>query len=137
MMRIVLTLIAGLLLSGCIASGPSFQPEAFVPPNKSVVYAYRPMALVAIGECWRVYVDETQLGCINAGGYFRYELEPGRHTMGKKSAIGGPMHHPLEIETQGGKSYFVKVVVNDMANIPENQALLEIGKTRQQTLKGK
>lgn len=135
-MRIVLTLIAGLLLSGCIASGPSFQPEAFVPPNKSVVYAYRPMGLVGIGECYRVYVDDKKLGCIKAGGYFRYDVEPGRHTVGVAGAINSPtgveMFDTSVVEMQGGRPYYFEVTMNSLDEVSENQALIAIGKTRQQ-----
>lgn len=73
----------GLLLAACLtgcASGPRFRevPRLSVPPDKALLYIYRPAAFVGGGGTEELRVNSQHLGNIHNGGFLAYLAAPGR-----------------------------------------------------------
>lgn len=135
MKRIVMLVLLGFMLSGCVAIGPSFKREDSASLDKSVLYVYRPMGLSGIGESYKIWVDGQSIGAIEAGGYYRYEVHPGFHNIGWGAAISSIKHisGKKEFEALSGESTYYRVHLGESGLVKESIALQEISKTRKQS----
>jgi uncharacterized protein DUF2846 len=69
-------LIAAGMMAGC-ASGPAFEPIASVPPDKALLYFYRPASHGALYKPM-VSVNDKSVVALQAKGYFPYVATPGK-----------------------------------------------------------
>jgi hypothetical protein len=69
-------LIAASLMAGC-ASGPAFEPIGAVPPDKALLYFYRPASHGALYKPM-VSVNDKGVVALQAKGYFPYLATPGK-----------------------------------------------------------
>lgn len=134
-MRNLLLLLTLLTLAGCVAvGGDKFSQDAYISPDRSVVYIYREMALQSIGECYPIYVDHTKLGCIKAGGYLRYEVQPGTYLISERNPIDNDRFiGAYDTQLKGGKSHYYRVTpFGGFKEVSESEALPEIVNTSEQ-----
>ncbi len=101
-------IMALLLLSGCVASGVNYADLPAVSSDKGSVFFLRQSKSVGFLVCKTVVVDETEIGCLKNGGFFRVPVEPGLHTIGfltgdglfSSSVVGS------QINIEAGKAYY-------------------------------
>ncbi|MGF1736843.1 DUF2846 domain-containing protein [Photobacterium satsumensis] len=68
-----------ILLSGCVATGPSFTKIIELEDDGSAIYLYRPSTIVNSGMAPDVYINGVKYSKLNDGGYQVYNLEPGSY----------------------------------------------------------
>lgn len=102
-----------LLLGGCSASGPVFQPPA--PPANSAtatLHVFRPDRFVAGGISYTLYIDGREFVSLPNNGFTRIDTDPGSHTI-RIARINFlfalTFSDPLALRLDGGETYYVKL----------------------------
>lgn len=101
---VAVSLLLLTLLSGCASLGPVYQKVDVVPPNKGLVYIYRPSSFVGGGVSYDVKVGEAPVATLYNGGYYPYFSNPGEVEFWAKTESKSAV--TLDVKT--GETYFVK-----------------------------
>lgn len=113
MKSIKTTVLFGLFLwltimhSGCASLGPVYEEVEVVPPNKGLVYIYRPSSFIGGGVSYDVKVGEDPIATLYNGGYYPYFSEPGEVEFWARTESKSAVTLDVEV----GKNYFVKGTV--------------------------
>lgn len=114
-MKIQLTLIASLVLSGCATPGPAFTP-APVPAsdaNQALVYLYRPDAFILGGRDAHFYVDDKQVVDLSRNKHAWIHVPAGHHQFKQKWTWDiSTKELVLDADWQAGKSYYYRFSVS-------------------------
>lgn len=81
----VATLVV-LLLTGCAATGPAFQPVANVDPGSGLVYVYRAKTFALGARAAYFYINDVNVFDLNADGYSWVSLPAGTYKLKQKWA---------------------------------------------------
>lgn len=98
------------LLVSCAASGPVFQPIRDMPPDKGVLYLYRPTSFIGAALDFYIKVDGEPVGAVGNGSYLPLTLNPGLHVISLSGVSGYILFAPLDINIDAGGSHYVQVV---------------------------
>lgn len=145
-------IVLSVLLCGCTANGPAFQPAAVEAADKALIYVYRPSTYLFLTtlDVPFLYLDGNQLARLRIGGYTRLEVDEGPHMISfKESEMGFPDDTIAEIGLVAvpGDTYYVRfsmeidhwaagfwrpriVPMATVAIVPRELGLQEIGETR-------
>jgi len=145
----IIIIITILFLAGCSATGPKYTELHKQPlDGKSEIVIYRLSQFAASGGCYRVKVDDKQIGILANGGYVRKIVEPGSH----KVSIVLRSGLDLVIETKPNETNYIQynigvsgmsafpigtiAVVNmdwdvSLVDVPKNQGLNTVSNLRQ------
>ena len=74
-------LALGMLVWGCIATGPLFEDPGVPPEGYAQVVVYRVTALAAGAHSVPLQIDGTPVADLNMKGYTRVLLKPGVHSL--------------------------------------------------------
>lgn len=108
-----LFLIIPILITGCatvpMASNQEDQKaKQFAPPPKgfSGLYIYRD-SFLGIGTLLKksIYIDDKMIGETAPKVYFYKKIKPGKHKISTESEFS---NNDININTQGGKNYFIE-----------------------------
>lgn len=131
--RIVCTalLIAASVLAGCTSTPQAprdrdeIAKEFLTHPGYSTVYVFRQGSDSSFDESV-LFVDGRLIGSTLPGGYFRLNLQPGRHRL----AGMGPDQGNMLLETRGDALHFVRLSVvgghSHFEEIPEKTGRSEL-----------
>lgn len=97
---IVVLLLMGVLLSGCIPTGQSFAPVSDMANNKAVIYLYRPFNMVGGARMYTVWVDHQEMGKLSNGAYEPFLVDPGDHTIELKEDVMLRKGYEFEVTVQ-------------------------------------
>jgi hypothetical protein len=92
------------LLSGCANLGPVYTKVDMVPPNKGLVYIYRPGSFVGGGISYDVKVGDAPVTTLYNGGYFPYFSNPGEVEFWAKTETKSA----VTLDVKAGETYFIK-----------------------------
>ena len=67
-----------LMITGCASLGKSFEVVEAVPPDKALIYFYRPGAFVGGGAYYDIIVNDKLVCTMYNGGYYPYFVDPGK-----------------------------------------------------------
>lgn len=95
------------LLSGCASLGPAYQIVEAIPPEKGLVYIYRPSSFVGGGVSYDVKVGENPIITLYNGGYYPYFSAPGEVEFWAKTESKSA----VTLDVKAGETYFVKGTV--------------------------
>ena len=134
----LLMVAAFLFITGCAVVSPEHKRfTQILPPQSgnSVVYFYRPFNI--LGASWGPAIydnDKKILLALAMRSYWRYEMDPGKHTFKPKILLGLYKKGPLTIDNdKPGKVYYVKMVVSvgyiGFQEVSAEQAKVEMLKT--------
>jgi len=98
-----------LLLAGCSAMGPSFEPAAPPTAESSLVYIYRPSQWDLTPVSPGILIDGTERVLLKNNGYSFFYLQPGVHTFTLKLSDRYEGVAQVKMNLEAGRSYFVKV----------------------------
>ncbi|ROM53282.1 hypothetical protein BK648_06920 [Pseudomonas poae] len=96
------------------AFGPQYEPVAAISPSQAQVVYYREVANNQRPDAAHIYIDgEFHTGLL-PGGYTRFCVAPGRHTlnavMGDAPLYRGKTELKSIAKLEGGKTYFLRVL---------------------------
>lgn len=144
-----------LLLSACSATGPMFRMATQPAKNEALVYFYRPDAPYYGGIQSHFYIDGGKVASLNKEGYSAIYLSPGAHVI-KQHWTGMDNEKEtiqFKIELDPGETRYYRLTIGlksfgvspaykgiffsathawVIANVPEVEAINEIGLTRYQ-----
>jgi hypothetical protein len=102
---LVLYLAAVFALAGC-ASGPGFRaiPNSEIPPNKALVYIFRPVSIRGSGLVPTVDATGLEGLRLRAGGYFPLFVPAGMTW----AAITQTGRFTVEFDAKAGETYYVR-----------------------------
>lgn len=92
---------------GCSAKGPAFAPVATIPPEKSLIYVYRPSGFIGGGVHYDVYAGQEKVCNLVQGGYCQYFGAPGEIEIWGKTESKGT----VTVDSKVGQITFVKAGV--------------------------
>lgn len=92
------------LCLGCATSGPAFQPVSEIPPDKALVYIYRPSGFIGGGVRYHVSAGVERIVYLKPGGYFPYLAEPGETEFWGMTEARETITNDLE----PGRTYYLK-----------------------------
>src|SRR6185503_20465255 len=104
-------LVAAVVLAGCAATGPEFQPVA-AQADKATVYIYRPDLTLWMGGYPYVSVGAEKKYALLNNGYRVMTLPPGKHSIRFQGTTFGtnwpaaPVSHSVDL--QAGQEYFIR-----------------------------
>jgi len=133
---VLFMVVAFLFITGCAVVSPEhkrFTQITTPQSGKSVVYFYRPFSIVTSHPA--IYDNDKKiLVGLGQRTYWRYEMEPGKHTFTAKILLGIYKKGPITIENdKPGKVYYVKMITSigyiGFQEVSEEQAKLELRKT--------
>ena len=133
----LLMVAAFLFTTGCAVVSPEHKRfTQILPPQsgKSVVYFYRPLNLL-VANFPAIYDNNKKvLTGLGQRTYWRYEMEPGKHTFTAKILLGLYKKGPITIDNnKPGKIYYVKMITHigyiGFQEVSEEQGKLELRKT--------
>jgi hypothetical protein len=121
-------------LAACrMATGPRFQPIEVCPPEKGLVYVYRPAASrwSSPEKDWPyLFVDGKKSASMAIGGYTLLYEEPGKHVYEIKAMffnglLTGSTLERIDLDIEGGTEYYLVFEQNSSGiNL---EALISIG----------
>jgi hypothetical protein len=82
--KLLAVLFALVALSGCVAAGSQFKPEASKPVgNRALLYVYRPDTIVGVAnaDVSFIHLDGQRLTQIRIGGYVAVPISAGKHKL--------------------------------------------------------
>jgi hypothetical protein len=109
-------LVVILLLSGCrSAKGPGFQPLESRPPDKAVIYIYRPLISRLRASDYHspyLFVDNKKIVPMKVGRYTWLYAEPGTHVFEIKATTffrhtAVKTLERISLEVEAGKEYYL------------------------------
>ncbi|MBN1356027.1 DUF2846 domain-containing protein [bacterium] len=113
-MRFVLLAITVLTIAGC-ASGLKFTPIEQIPPQKALVYIYRPSKYMGSALDYYVFANRLPIVKLENGGYYPYYTSPGKleFAAGETSVIhpkdlNDPAREFFVFEVEAGEIYYLK-----------------------------
>ncbi len=84
----------------------SDEAKRFIaPPDRGVVYLYRPGRLYASAIQYQVKINGLDAGGSGPGTFFRWELKPGKYTLSSATSESSAV---AEVDVEAGKLYFFK-----------------------------
>jgi hypothetical protein len=98
-----LLLLAAALTLGC-ASGPPFEPVTAVPPEKALIYVYRPPVFHGAAFSPGITINGKSVVALTSGGYVPYFADAGPI---KVDAVNVGVRS-INFEAKGGGTYYVK-----------------------------
>ena len=101
-------LILAALLAGCAASGPAYQEAAAAPPDRGLVYIYRPGKFIGGAVGFDVHAgpetDNRELVTLRSGGYFPYYAAPGELELWSKTES----RSSVTVDVHPGETIYVR-----------------------------
>ncbi len=97
---IVVFLLIGVFLSGCIPIGQPFAPINKTTNNKAVIYLYRPFNMVGGSRMYTILVDHQEMGKLPNGAYEPFVVAPGAHTVELKEDVMLRKGYEFEVTMQ-------------------------------------
>src|SRR5262245_44474021 len=73
-------LFVAVTVAGC-ASGPAFEKIDSVPPDKGLIYIYRPPVMHGAMLTTQISVNDAKIIPLENGGYYPYFVSPGKVTI--------------------------------------------------------
>jgi len=133
LLRWVLLIIIGVLLSGCSATVPvmkhKFDADAkrFQPQQrKANIYVARENAFAGSAILFQVLLDGKVHGAIAPGTYLLFKVTPGSHTV---AVITQENADSAKIAVRPGKNYFIEIKP-EMGWVAARVSVKQIGKER-------
>ncbi|HEY9595288.1 MAG TPA: hypothetical protein VHE79_12485 [Spirochaetia bacterium] len=110
-MKFVVLFCCLLFVFGCASTGPAFAP-ADVPPDKALIYLYRPGAfsLAARTIFLALPGSDKSYALVNAG-YYPLFVDPGTVTIAGVGTDAVPVS--FEISVKGGEERYVRVTFDE------------------------
>jgi len=136
MKKVVVVIL--LFLNACVATtGSQFSEPIYAHEDEAVVYFYRPKEWVAGGLSPTVLDNGLIVSKLSNGGYFRYNVNPGKHQFFTDSMY---IDKPLILEVKQGENHFVRLDFKSGAftgtwmlnRVFPDQGLEEISKCKKQ-----
>lgn len=91
---------------GCSATGPRYHELDKKPLNgKSEIVVYRIKQFGASGGCYRVIINDEQIGILASGGYLRAIVDPGKYSIWTSAAED----ILLEVETKPDQVNYIQL----------------------------
>jgi len=125
--RSILFLLAVLAVSGC-ASGPAFKKVDQIPPNKALIYVYRPASHGAAIVPGLVF-NKLNSVPLAAYGYYPHFADPGPVTI----AVVATGRSHIVLDAKAGQTYYVRAGTIFMAmgavyveQVPEAEGLAQL-----------
>lgn len=84
---IVILLLMGLFISGCIPTGQPFSPVKEMASSDAVIYIYRPFNMVGGARMYTIWVDRQEMGKLTNGAYEPFVVSPGTHKVELKEDV--------------------------------------------------
>jgi hypothetical protein len=140
-----LTVVATLVVMGCSASGPRYQPAAMISPDFATVYVYRPNSPFQKGFSPDVYLNGRRAFPIVNSGYGVLTIAPGAHEIevrydssamaieaerryGSRAASSCLKRVTQKISVDAGQDYYVRYAMPEpLRPEPSSGALLLLG----------
>jgi hypothetical protein len=110
---------AGMFTAGCglRPQGEAFRPEV-VAGDRGVIYVFRDMRRL-VNRPLRVFIDQHEVGPLDAGAYHAAAVEPGPHLV----RVEGSAEGSREVEVRAGESAYVRIVAR---RFRPRQPMLEV-----------
>jgi hypothetical protein len=110
-MKHLVSAIAALCLSGCIASGPLYQDAPPPVAGKALIYVYRVRGLAfGLRQTW-FYVDDVEVGELDGQGYTWAYVPAGVHRLKQEWPIDVTFGRTtdLVVNWEAGKTYYYRL----------------------------
>ena len=105
----VLLVILCFIVSGCAAKGAQFSKLSVVPEGESVIYVYRPWAMIAAGANFEIVINGKRISPrLSNQSYLMYVTPPGSYKIHTNTMN---IDRVLNINTAKNKSYFVSISI--------------------------
>ena len=123
-----LPILAAALLAACTTTSVQefAQPDTSVPlqnPSRSRIYVMRAEQVLGSALPARIYEDRDLVGHIMEGSYVCWDGRPGRRLLSavleRRPIDGGDIEGLMDLVTEGGGTYFVKVAFRNSDRKPE------------------
>jgi len=122
------------LMSGCATKGPAFTKVENIPPNKGLIYIYRPSAFGGAAVKYTVHVKDKATKRLTNGGYFPYFADVGENEVWAKTEAKSS----VTLDVKAGQTYYVKGGVRmgfavgrpDLAIVPESVGAAEVAECK-------
>lgn len=138
-----------LLLVGCAANGPLYQPAEAPKAGKALVYIYRPSALTYGARAAYFYINDKNVVDLNSDGYTYLYLDAGTYQFKQKwpvDILAKAIDFPVTIKAN--ETYFFKFLPDSnicgfksicfhwyLQQVPESAGKLEIAQRHYQMAK--
>ena len=110
--RLLAVCVFSLLVGGCAtAPGSKFTRLEPVAKDKAIVYVYRRSAFFAIGQSFKVDLDQKPVGEIFNASYLMLQVAPGQHVVGVRPG-GLAKTFVYNVSAEAGKNYFLEFDFN-------------------------
>lgn len=101
------------LLQGCVAMGPKFSGYQQINEGNSVIYIFRQSKFDSKAYCPDILINNDIKFCMKDGGFARFEVKPGSHTITvKRSIMDSREDYSIQLNTAPQKRYFFEFVPN-------------------------
>jgi hypothetical protein len=98
-------LVPALFLAACAATGAPFKRVTDIPPDKGVVYVYRPNSILGGAIHYDVHAANDEVICdLIRNGYCLYYAKPGELELWGKTES----RSSITIDVKSGQEHFVK-----------------------------
>ncbi|MEM1299532.1 MAG: DUF2846 domain-containing protein [Pseudomonadota bacterium] len=127
MPRFVLSLLLVSVLNACSAGGPEFTAPA-APPDKAVIWLFRPSTVVGGGNTDHVGVNGTYVVALDIGEYYAHEVAPGPVSIEFRQTAPwgfvalrllqelGDFEEVLSFQAKAGQNYYVEFSEADLVD---------------------
>lgn len=110
--RLLAVCVFSALLAGCAtAPGPKFTSLEPVAADKANLYVYRRSAIFAIGQSFKVDLDQQPVGQIFNASYLMLQVPAGQHVVGVRPG-GLAKTFVYNVSAEAGKNYFLEFDFN-------------------------
>lgn len=120
-------LCAVAILTGCAASGPTFQEQTATEADDGTVYFYRVYSSLGAAGTPYLYINGKYKGKLKPGGYLYFHLPEGSYEVTLGSIDGpdsnwnwAPEPYVFDLQVEAGQSQFYKMLMlfgNDVPTI--------------------
>lgn len=105
---LVLSLVGVAFMSGCATNGPAFAKVDTIPPDKGLIYIYRPQAFQGGAVSYDVRVNDQVVTHLSNGGYCPYFAAPGEAQVSAKTEATSS----VTLDVKAGQTYYIRGGVN-------------------------
>lgn len=115
-MKLTISLLFLLILSGCSATGPKYSEYQSsvlaIDKDSSRLFFYRRKRFSSNGIDAEIYVNDNKVGECANGAYFYTDVLAGNNEI-KVENLLSPGTHKIKRNLKGGKEYYFEVLVDD------------------------